>query len=583
MRILIGHRGTGKSELAQRMMSYLPGLKIFDLDHEIAARVSEPVKSFIEREGIRAFRKLEIEVFEEISRQHRSDPMAVAVLGAGFEGQIPEDITPLWVRRLTDQRAKAFVNRPRLGKNYRASQDYLDSQKMRQQRFKKWSSGNELILQEGIFSHSEEEEKYFRSELKFKNKLITLVPENFLNRHFAEWVRERLSWGLFFEFRSDLLTEAQWLITQELVPEDALLYSVRKGKTYESAMSAYWVDVEIEDLPNTHQSLAVKILSAHQRHAGEDLSDFFSRLESKGQGLLLKAAPEIHSFAELKTGHEWALKNKHRHVFLPRTPAASRNPSMWRWYRQLRAHRQSFGFLREGDGSSLDQPTLMEVASLPERFDGFAAVLGESVEHSFSPRFHAEFFKKYRMPYLAIPIARGENFNEALNFLSELGMRAASITAPYKKEAGLYAGRTLGANTLVRDRKGEWHAEWTDPHALKTMSERVSSHQSVAIWGAGVMSELLQGFIPQATVFSARTGKCLRGKPQARFDLLIWAAGSAMENWPDFTALKVLDLDYSAFSVGLDFAVSHRLDYESGWTVFQEQGRLQQKYWQELL
>ena len=83
--VLIGHRGTGKSHLLERLKHYwkdlVPLPKFFDLDREIEFREGKTVSQIFNELGEAQFRKLEVEVFHHLLQTHAD---FVIALGAGF-------------------------------------------------------------------------------------------------------------------------------------------------------------------------------------------------------------------------------------------------------------------------------------------------------------------------------------------------------------------------------------------------------------------------------------------------------------------------------------------------------------------
>src|SRR6185437_7380362 len=93
-----------------------------------------------------------------------------------------------------------------------------------------------------------------------------------------------------------------------------------------------------------------------------------------------KLSIPIHSFAELEEGHAWAAADPERRAFLP-----SSDDGRWQWYRLQHRSRSGLAFFREGDGSSADQPVLLDWARHKRPGLSFAAVLGDPVAFSRTP------------------------------------------------------------------------------------------------------------------------------------------------------------------------------------------------------
>jgi shikimate kinase len=75
---LIGYRGTGKSAAAREIAHRL-NLDWYDADDEIERRARKSIAAIFAEEGESAFRDLEAEVVDELSRRHRT----VIALGGG--------------------------------------------------------------------------------------------------------------------------------------------------------------------------------------------------------------------------------------------------------------------------------------------------------------------------------------------------------------------------------------------------------------------------------------------------------------------------------------------------------------------
>src|SRR5437868_5465479 len=115
---VVGHRGTGKSELMKRLSSHLrdQNVELMDLDDEIEKKIGKNIFELIMQNGEPYFRELERQVFLECLQ--KSAEHTYLVLGAGFDMKaIPESVRVLWVRRRTDRDGRIFLDRPRLDPN----------------------------------------------------------------------------------------------------------------------------------------------------------------------------------------------------------------------------------------------------------------------------------------------------------------------------------------------------------------------------------------------------------------------------------------------------------------------------------
>lgn len=281
--------------------------------------------------------------------------------------------------------------------------------------------------------------------------------------------------------------------------------------------------------------------------------------------------------------------------FLPRTPqvhlASGAALSRWCWYRQWTLPLSPLSFVRDGHGSSLDQPDLAQVLQRTHSsVDAvwFAAVLGNPVIQSRTPAEHYDFFGKRSMPVFSIPVERTE-WREAIDILREMGLRAAAITAPLKLEAGKTLAEGSAVNTLLwSDLQGSWLTTNTDGMGLNKLLEDVNKNQSVAIWGGGGTLEVIRRQLPRAQLYSARTGEIRDAKqaaPGFAPQTLIWAAGQESlwlppEQW---RPKAVIDLSYSEASPAREYAMTVGAKYFSGMPMFLEQARGQREFWEEKL
>lgn len=562
---LIGHRGVGKSTYLKHRLALDPNVKGYDLDIEIALRKKESVADILTRDEPE-FRRVEVEILTQILAEILDETRdlkqeVVIALGAGFEGPMPTGVHVLWLRRVTDSSGRLFLNRPRLNFNVQPLDEYLERYPKRTMRFRTWAH-EELILPEGGVAQLVEAESQAQFKVPFD---LTLLPENF--RDWENFWNKRRAWPVRrFELRDDLLTPAQIETARTEIPNHQIIFSHR-------------LRTSMADLNLTHEALKdwplelgkppsqVQIISLHER-GGLELQGAIDRMNAFSQGIL-KLAVKIDSFEELIQGHRWHLEDPKRRAFLP-----SSFSGRWRWYRSLFGPRMPIHFVREGEGSALDQPYLWQSRLQPECHDSFAAVLGDPVEQSLSPLEHLE----QPLPFVSIQVSVNE-WDSALPVLQELGLKLAAVTSPLKLKAGQLVQNQEALNTLVFDGK-KWSGINTDVEALKALKEDLPAHTSVCIWGRGALLDSLKAVWPQAEAISAREGSDQTSGP----DLLIWATGrSTPFQFPRFRPRFVLDLNYSEDSPGLEFAVRFGLPYQSGLKMFKLQAAAQRQYWKGFL
>jgi shikimate 5-dehydrogenase/shikimate kinase len=565
--LFMGHRGVGKSSLLRELRDYgrHHGLdwSCLDLDDEIARREGCTVSGIFSR-GEAAFRRLEEAVLSDLVRS--AERKTFISVGAGFEGQLPAGVHVVWIRRTTDAAGRVFLDRPRLNAELSFPLDeYGKRFVLRNRRYAEWAN-EQLILPEGLESGAS---AFFDGHPLHLPFALTVLPENLLV--WSEFWNKRRFWGLrYVELRDDLLSAAEIASLLLEIPREQVLLSHRKTQERKMFPANIRRDWALELGPPPDQPY---ILSLHER--GGPLSEDFKRLGSYPCAIE-KLAVRIRDFSELREGHEWWLKAPERRAFLP----ASEN-GRWRWYRSLFGPRMPVHFIREGDGSAPDQPFLLQ-ALLQKKFDGrFGAVLGTPVEHSRTPMEHR---LTSPFPVVAVDIQEDE-FDEALVFLRELGLTAAAVTSPLKLRARTLATdlteevRVTGSANTLRFNGRDVYAHNTDLLALRRLQEEIPA-RSVWLWGGGGVKSAVQSVWPHVKAISARKGTPDEGQP----DLLIWAVGRSREfAWPSerIRPKQILDLNYTADSPGLEWAIMHGIPYQSGLRMFKLQAEYQRQFWRE--
>lgn len=569
---LIGHRGVGKSTLLQRLENY--GAKTLDLDQEIAKAANQSVTDIFSSRGEQAFRKLESETLNTIL-QHNTSDVFIAV-GAGFEGPWPAGIKKIWVRRTTDEKGRIFLNRPRLNPELKPLDEFQLRKAERDLRFQAWADQH-YFLPEGLPLDTKAEKLFFGLSDDVIGGTLTIRPRHLQN------LKLWLSRGLeFFEIRDDLLNEQQAKEVFKIVPRARILASIRKHDSY---LLRYLDQTALQDwaleLGPCPDSVRSSVLSLHQRVA--DVEQTLKKVEmSAVDGKYFKLAIPIQSFAELKVAHQWWDQDRDQKLFFPNS-----QDGRWSWYRTLYGRGMRFSFIREDEGTSPDQPTFYEWAQSKIWQKNFAAILGDPVEHSWTPTEQQEFFKKLDMPVVKIKISEEELTEENLNFLCELGLTAAAITSPLKNkmyelmdELTEEAQAAKAVNTFWLDGNIK-RGHNTDLQGFKIASQDFSSAKNIAVWGGGGTIEILKSAFPNAQFYSAREGASENADAP---DVLIWAVGRARAEtlkWPPnhWRNKIVLDLNYSEDSPGLEWAAEHAETYLSGKRFFREQARLQREWW----
>lgn len=553
---IVGHRGSGKSTLHKRLRTQYPNQIFFDLDEFLESKYQKSIQDLFAESGEVDFRVKERMAFEEICSSHES---FICFLGGGFDPElIPENIFVIFVRRATDPLGRVFLDRPRLNVDQPHLEEYLSRYLKRNERFLKRANWI-YDIPEGLLSASaEEEEILFSAKIQIQG-YWTFYPGN---ERLLRTLIERT--GIKIEIRDDLLEEDYFLRLKNLIPLDRLLISVRKGLwSIDSYRCSPHLDVDV----NVNRSdLRSDVVSCHDHDV--------SKLDNH-PGKLLKWSPLIETWSQLKEALDWQNHEPQKRSFLPRSTSGR-----WTWVRQYLWNRQSINFCKLGTESSNDQPTLFEALSSVGQ--GFAAVLGDPVAHSATPGFHHLFFKKIGLPVFRILVPRGE-LKEAKPILIQMGLRAAAITAPLKKEAFLLseyksvrAEEFQSANTWFVDRQGT-HCDFTDEVGLVESFPVEHKSQKGLVYGGGGTLDILRKHFPDFK-FEAARGPRLQGyKPQ----VLIWAAGQSGDYAHlDLSDLRfIYDLSYLDFSIAKQIAAEIKCRYQSGWLFFKGQALEQQKVW----
>lgn len=464
---------------------------------------------------------------------------------------------------------------------------------------------------------------------------LTLLPkncgsfeqlENFLH------IYQKIS--THFEIRDDLLSKNQIQWAFQLIPREKIIYSHREYRapraiddnpipksdpnrkashTHSSSLTDWALELGTPP-PDCH------IISLHQRNSVDqsdsnnkpsqketktDLVENSQPFESvkscalkleKYKNKHLKLAIPILNFEELWEGHQWWAKDPANRSFLPTSP-----DGRWSWYRLRQKPYMKINFVKlGGEGSSPDQPSLLEWLKCISQFENFAGVLGEPVEHSHTPIEQDAYFREKNMPVFKIKMSEDE-LNH-LNILKNLGLVCAAVTSPLKiKTATLcdkltpIAREAESVNTLFLDHQISGHN--TDIEGLKSLFKEVSP--PLAVWGGGGTRKPMSLILPKNTPFySARSGRLLEGDApegalypynyadrqgvSSYIKTLIWAVGRKRhQNWPSLRPQKIIDLNYTDDSPGLEFAIQTQAEYVSGQLMFQVQAEKQRAFWDQ--
>lgn len=605
---LIGHRGVGKTQLLDRMRIYFPQFQYFDLDTEITRKLSNPVYKIFETFGEEYFRSKEIEVAHELL--YKKD--IIVSLGAGFNlDALPEDVICIWIRRATDVDGRIFLNRPALDTDLKPLDDYLSRFEKRNKKY--FEKANYIYdMPEGIQILETKplpkkgilvQEKNLLKEILFRTQkrrkgVLTLNTRNVNSDVIYDTV----------EFRTDLFSAKEIIRLVEIFNKKSkMILSFRKDNVHDlkeladvvSFFYAIDIDVELSELVKNFTAEFPKaiqkklIISCHEPLLKENIKKLDSVLKNKVSALV-KCSPVVKSFAELKFLHSWYNVESSRRLIFPRGSEQGGNGD-WRWFRQFMLSKQIFNFVNDGFSPVLDQPTLLDTFLYSDHFTEFAAVIGNPVHHSYSPVFHYEFMKKRNCPYFRIKIEEKE-FDEAMGFLEELGLKMVSVTSPFKEATyRKYEDRAeedvkiKSVNTLHFSGSKMVQMTNTDTLGLAKTLSRIAvevfkqplAKLNVVLWGGGGVVAAIKNELPSVHLVASRDGRLPKGIKN--IDILIWAAPrSLLTKTPkNCTISAVFDLSYGSNSVGLELAKEHGIPYFSGLEMFKEQGKGQQIFWSQ--
>ena len=598
--VIVGHRGTGKTELVKRIQSstHNSDVEFVDLDESIESKIGKTIRELFFEHGEDYFRELERQLFlETLQKPHKE---MYLVVGAGFDvSVIPDKVRTLWVRRQSDRDGRIFLNRPRLNPELSPVEEFLKRAEQREPRYA--DVADEIYLMpEGVFENHHRvmgvEKSLLTHQLQNVTGSLTLLPSLTKKSFRWELFKDRyLGRGVeLFELRDDLLSMEFIQKALQEMPNEKFVFSLREVKD----RSVWWDSEEWKNIlakascidwalelgaPNDVLAMVPKeklIISAHDPIHFEDLNNLQSQVGH------LKYAPVVWNFTDLLKFHEWQREMPERRSFLPRSMNAR-----WGWYRLLQKGQQLINFWRDGEGSAGDQPTIFQWLLTPNKPQKFAAVLGDPVAHSFTPVEHSDYFLKKDIPVFAVHIAR-EEWDEAMPVLQKLGLAYAAVTAPHKESAAKWCQHSelTAVNTLYFDsKKKKWIGTSTDDEGFRELIEGVGMlsplPKEIFVWGGGGTLPMIQKALPHASYFSSRTGEPREGSEDSKGlkpKIVIWAAPRGPETvLPplDWNPAMVFDLNYKEDSMGREYAQKCSANYQSGLTMFIAQAQQQRAFW----
>lgn len=506
--LIVGHRGTGKTSWLRALKEALPDRRYFDLDTVIEQATGKTVAEIFAADGEQTFRQLEVSHLEALVRKYQDNPPDTFIaVGAGYGSYPPEGVHTIWLRRPSDESGRIFRNRPRLTQMRSSYDEYHYHYGDRDQRYAEWA--DEIFdRQEGLDELLHQGDQLFwEVETPHVGGVLTVMPEFLRSEDAAHWyLQKRLKWpDVMFELREDLINGEQLQWACEVIPYERRIASLRLSNQVSLARSTAGIWDWALELGMPPEGEDPPIISQHERgdQSLDAVLEQFTEVGKKWRLSVLKMAVEVNSFEELEEGHQWWSLDPHRRVFLPRS-----KDGRWKWYRQLMGKKMVYGFWREGRGSAPDQPSLSDWLSVPDSWKSFAAVIGKPIRHSWTPVEQAAFFAERNMPIVAIEMDEDELTQESLDFLRELGLRAAAITSPLKNQIHslVYdrspSAESLGsANTLALRADNKWMVDNTDLEGIKVQLQGLPEGVSVAVWGGGGTKGALRDVIPHARFF----------------------------------------------------------------------------------
>lgn len=552
-RVLMGHRGVGKTSLLQRHKEYFPGVPSFDLDQEIEKHTGKKIADIFLSEGEPVFRRYELETFKKITT---SDNFIVSVGGGFNPSQILAEFEAIFVSRRTDSDGRIFLNRPKINS---ALSDLDDSLALYQARHQNFLKRADFIYQmpEGI-------KEFDQVEFEILSGATTASVKAYLTLHKNNAYETQHN---LLELRTDIFSheEIEQIVYQYADKEFLISFRSKdniKFFNFDNEKIIYDWGLELGN-PSDEFLTFNNMISIHDGK----IEDCIEKLRLFPQ-TLLKLCPVIDSWEELILGYRWQQENPITRSFLPRTREGK---SKYRWFRILSLAFQKINFV-QGFTEIDDQPSWYELHKHQSN-QKFGAVLGNPIHHSRSVT---------EQGVIAIPLEE-KDFVIAMPFLKELGLHYAAVTSPLKKVAG-------DVNSLVL-KKDQWVGTSTDHYGFKKLAELIPTEHlhSVVVWGGDGVLQALKKEIPNIFCFSARTGELKAGVMIRDPKVLIWAAPRTpevkfpQEIYPQWNPQMILDLNYADNSMGIECAKKYNCKYVSGLEMFLQQAKYQREFWKENL
>lgn len=588
--LLLGHRGTGKSNLLKNISKWGITNYCFDLDMYIELKESKSISQIFSEKGEAYFRECEKKYLEELIQ--KNNETKIIALGGGFIHDLSQykDLIKIFLNRPSDKSSRIFFDRPRLNSQLSASEEFKERYNIRNPIFKRLCD-LEIEIEEGF-----QDSSYLKEIIQFLvsssnlclDKSVLCLEEKYCSDNLLNILLKIKD--IKFELRSDLLSIEQIEKVLKFLPSNRLLLSFRchdpaKLNLFQSYISNNNCDWDwASELGACNIRFPNGILSIHPKYwNAQEVREHIQK--ARELRCIAKIAPVIQNYSELTELDQFA----NQALVFPIS-----DNGKWKFYRMIKFKDQNLNFIKMGSSDISDQPTILEALRVKELMaDHWAAILGSPVDHSLSPAYHDEFFKKqFKSIMLRVDILESE-WQNAISFLISKGMKWAAVTSPLKTKLFQSANfrstnseNLKAANTLkIEDNLIKVHN--TDLDGFSCLSKYIAKDEQIAVWGGGGTLEVMKSHLKNACYYSARSTQCKNAERQEHIDVLVWAIHNShlergakypFEQW---RPKKVIDLNYSESSLAREYAIKNNAEYISGIEMFEVQARMQQNFWSQ--
>jgi len=598
---LIGHRGVGKTTLLSQLKTYLQGFHFCDLDSEIETQSNMSIAQIFSDMGEDTFRSLEIKVLSRILESHSS---SVISLGAGFpirQFEFPRNSVFIQLSKKTDKNGRILLNRPLWDKTVDPLKQYLDRYSKRQEIFDEFCDYF-VELPEG--SQFVDLGLFLTHKISFKNTVLTLTPwylskQTRLNFAFRSELFDLL------EIRTDLIDYSSFLTITKKLSNKRYFISIRLGGAFSTWPFDFFnktdclIDCEHEHLINFKRSHYF-IISSH----GENPPNLNHNIKCS----YLKWSPELDGFESWEKAMRWQSESPLNRFLAPRVHSRWQTKEATEWMRLFLSERQPLNFIRADlNGSYINQPHWVRWAlNSHVTTKEFYAVIGNPIEHSYSPMFHYKWARNKQCAFFSIRVIESEA-QTIVPTLTKYGLKGLAITSPLKR----CFLKDRSVNTLKIE-NGQFEFANTDIiglyciyqlleqmgipvlsnlslenlinlicKQLPTKVQALQEHKKILIFGGGGLLDSLKFLFPNAIHLPARHQKeDLDFIKEEVFELLIWSALPSA-NFPNNAIgfKSIWDLNYHENSRARELSLLNSAPYLSGLSLFIAQGIAQQKFW----